>query len=75
MINGEEWKTKLDETFKKVIKKVKIDAEPISEDRSKDRVFEHKIIVNKEFIIYINNEFSELWLDDTNQSAFFGMRF
>ena len=42
----------------KTIKKVKIDAEPISEDRSKDRVFEHKIIVNKEFIIYINNDFS-----------------
>lgn len=49
----------------KTIKKVKIDDEPILEDRSKDRVFEHKIIVNKEFIIYINNDFSELWLDDT----------
>ena len=47
------------------IKKVKINANPISEDRSKDRDFEHKIIVNNDYIIYINNDFSELWLDDT----------
>ena len=49
----------------KTIKKVKINANPISEDRSKDRGFEHKIIINNEFIIYINNDFSEVWLDDT----------
>ena len=47
------------------IKKVEINANPISEDRSKDRDFEHKIIVNNDYIIYINNDFSELWLDDT----------
>lgn len=33
--------------------------------RNKDRNFEHKIIINNEFIVYINNDFSELWLDDT----------
>lgn len=49
----------------KIIKKVEINAKPISEDRSKDRDFEYKIIINNEFIIYINNDFSELWLDDT----------
>ena len=49
----------------KTIKKVEINANPISEDRSKDRGFEHKIIINNEFIIYINNDFSEVWLDDT----------
>lgn len=49
----------------KTIKKVEINANPISEDRSKDRDFEHKIIVNNDYIIYINNDFSELWLDDT----------
>ena len=47
------------------IKKVKINANPISEDRSKDRDFEHKIIIDNELIIYINNDFSEVWLDDT----------
>lgn len=49
----------------KTIKKVEINANPISEARSKDRDFEHKIIVNNDYIIYINNDFSELWLDDT----------
>ena len=49
----------------KTIKKVEINANPISEDISKDRNFEHKIIVNNDYIIYINNDFSELWLDDT----------
>lgn len=49
----------------KTIKKVEINTNPISEDKSKDRDFEHKIIINNEFIIYINNDFSELWLDDT----------
>ena len=49
----------------KTIKKVEINANPISEVRSKDRDFEHKIIVNNDYIIYINNDFSELWLDDT----------
>lgn len=48
----------------KTIKKVEINANPISKDRSKDRDFEHKIIVNNDYIIYINNDFSELWLDD-----------
>lgn len=48
----------------KTIKKVKINANPISEDRSKDRDFEHKIVIDNEFIIYINNDFSEVWLDD-----------
>ena len=47
------------------IKKVEINTNPISEDKSKDRDFEHKIIINNEFIIYINNDFSEVWLDDT----------
>ena len=49
----------------KTIKKVAINANPLSENRSKDRDFEHKIIVNNDYIIYINNDFSELWLDDT----------
>lgn len=49
----------------KTIKKVEINAKPISEDRSKDRDFEHKIVIDNEFIIYINNDFSEVWLDDT----------
>ena len=49
----------------KTIKKVEINANPISEDRSKDRDFEHKIIVNNDYIIYINNDFTEIWLDDT----------
>ena len=49
----------------KTIKKVEIDAIPLSEDRSKDRDFEHKIIVNNDYIIYINNDFTEIWLDDT----------
>lgn len=48
----------------KTIKKVEINTEPMSEDRSKDRDFEHKIIINNDFIIYINNDFTELWLDD-----------
>ena len=49
----------------KTIKKVEINANPISEDRSKDRDFEHKIIINNDYIIYINNDFTEIWLDDT----------
>ena len=49
----------------KTIKKVEIDAIPLSEDRSKHRDFEHKIIVNNDYIIYINNDFTEIWLDDT----------
>ena len=49
----------------KTIKKVEINANPISEVRSKDRDFEHKIIVNNDYIIYINNDFTEIWLDDT----------
>lgn len=49
----------------RTIKKVRIKTNPISEDRSKDRDVEHKIIIDNEFIIYINNDFSELWLDDT----------
>lgn len=49
----------------KTIKKISLTAEPISEDRSKDRDFEYKIIVNGKFIIYINSDFSQLWLDDT----------
>ena len=47
------------------IKKVAINANPLSENRSKDRNFEHKIIVNNDYIIYLNNDFSVLWLDDT----------
>lgn len=49
----------------KTLKKVKLKTEPISDDRSKDRDFEHKIIINNSFAIYINKDFSELWLDDT----------
>lgn len=49
----------------KTIKKVEINANPISEDRSKDKDFEHKIIINNDYIIYINNDFAEMWLDDT----------
>lgn len=49
----------------KTIKKVEINTEPILEDRSKDRDFEHKIIINNDYIIYINNDFTELWMDDT----------
>ena len=49
----------------KTIKKVEINTNPISEDRSKDRDFENKIIINNDYIIYINNDFTELWLDDT----------
>lgn len=49
----------------KTIKKVEINAIPISQDRSKDRDFEHKIVIDNKFIIYINNDFSEVWLDDT----------
>ena len=37
----------------KTIKKVEINTEPILEDRSKDRDFEHKIIINNDYIIYI----------------------
>ena len=49
----------------KTIKKVEVNTNPISEDRSKDRDFENKIIINNDYIIYINNDFTELWLDDT----------
>ena len=49
----------------KTIKKVEINTNPISEDRSKDRDFENKIIINNDYVIYINNDFTELWLDDT----------
>lgn len=49
----------------KTIDKVEINAEPMSKDRSNDRPFEHKIIINNDYIIYINNNFTELWLDDT----------
>ncbi len=49
----------------KIIKKVEINANPISENRSKDRDFEHKIIINNDYLIYINNDFTELWIDDT----------
>lgn len=59
------YSTKSPNKEQQTIKKVKINANPISEDRSKDRDFEHKIIVNNDYIIYINNDFSELWLDDT----------
>ena len=39
----------------KTIKKVEINVNPISEDSSNDRAFEHKIIINNDYIIYINN--------------------
>lgn len=49
----------------KTIKKVKIIPNPISEEVTNDKAYEHKIVINNEFIIYINDDFSELWLDDT----------
>lgn len=59
------YSTKFPKKELKTIKKVEINANPISENRSKDRDFEHKIVIDNEFVIYINNNFSELWLDDT----------
>lgn len=49
----------------KELKKVKLNYLPVSEDRSKNREFEYKIIINGKFSIYINSDFSQLWLDDS----------
>ncbi len=65
IIDNNFYSTKSPSKELKTIKKVEINANPISEDRSKDRDFEHKIVIDNEFIIYINNDFSEVWLDDT----------
>ena len=45
------------------IKKVKLNSEPIVVE-SKNREYRYRIIVNNEYIIYINDNFSQLWLDD-----------
>lgn len=45
------------------IKKVKLNSEPIVVE-SKNREYRYRIIVNDEYIIYINDNFSQLWLDD-----------
>ena len=47
----------------RVIKKVKLNSEPIVVE-SKNREYRYRIIVNDEYIIYINDNFSQLWLDD-----------
>ena len=48
----------------KEIKKTKINLEPIVKEESKNRVFKYRIVINDGYIIYINDDFSQLWLDD-----------
>lgn len=45
------------------IKRVKLNSKPIVVE-SKNREYRYRIIVNDEYIIYINDNFSQLWLDD-----------
>lgn len=45
----------------KEIKKVKINSEPIA---TESRAFEYRIAVDDEYIIYISEDFSRLWIDD-----------
>lgn len=45
----------------KEIKKVKINSEPIA---AESRDFEYRIAVDDEYIIYISEDFSRLWIDD-----------
>lgn len=46
------------------IKKVIINPEPLSVYQDESRDFEYRIAVDDKFIIYINDDFSQLWLDD-----------
>lgn len=48
----------------RIVKNVKISPTPISEDKNAVRDYEYKIVVNDKFTIYINSDFSQLWLDD-----------
>ena len=47
----------------RVIKKVKLNEEPIvTENENKE--YRYRIAVNDKYVIYINDDFSQLWLDD-----------
>ncbi len=48
----------------RVLKRIRIDPEAINDDRSTDRDSTYKIEINDKFIIYIDSNFSQLWLDD-----------
>lgn len=47
------------------MKKIRLTAEAVDENRSKDRNSDYKIVVNGKYIIFFNNDFTQLWLDDT----------
>ena len=49
----------------RTIKKVRVNPESISAEINTDRDFQYKIKINNKFVIYINSDFSQLWLDDT----------
>lgn len=49
----------------KTLKKINLAAAPLDDNRSKDRDTAYKIVVNGKYIICFNNDFTHLWLDDT----------
>ncbi len=48
----------------RAINRVKIKKAPASEDRSEDRAFGYRIDIDGKYVIYISDDFSELWIDD-----------
>jgi len=54
----------------RVIKRVKIKSEPVSEDRSTDRDSEYRIIIEdnseNKFVLSVSGDFTEMWIDDND---------
>ena len=48
----------------RAINRIKIKKTPASEGRSEDRAFGYRIDIDSKFVIYISDDFSELWIDD-----------
>lgn len=48
----------------RAINRVKIKKASVSEDRSEDRAFGYRIDIDGKYVIYISDDFSELWIDD-----------
>ncbi len=48
------------------LKSVKIKSEPVSEERIEEKDSAYKFTINDKYSVYINADFSELWVDDMN---------
>ena len=49
----------------KTLKKISLATAPLDDDRSKGRNADYKIVINGKYSICFNNDFTQLWLDDT----------